>query len=295
MTTKCDRRKRPALTLVELLVVIAIIAVLIGLFLPAVQQVRAAASRIWCANNLKQIGLALHQYHDEQGAFPPAVRGSDDPYPYMNWHVRILPYFNQQAMWEEAQRAFQTGVYFSRNPPHRLLDRVVKHYICPAESVTTGTTPELKHVAFTHYLGVNGTVSRRDDGILFFNSHVRIDDILDGSSNTLLVGERPPSLDNRFGWWYGGTGQDFEGSLDSHMGATEQHRTFYAPTCPVKRYFFKPGRDDDLCDMFHFWSHHSGGAHFLLADGSVHFLQYSAASILAAVATRAGGEAVELP
>src|SRR6266508_4624498 len=107
MPSRCSRI-RHGLSLIELLVVIAIMAVLIGLLLPAVQQVRAAASRISCASKLRQIGIALHHYHNDAGALPSAARGPGDPYPYMNWHVRLLPYLEETALWNEAQASFQT-------------------------------------------------------------------------------------------------------------------------------------------------------------------------------------------
>jgi prepilin-type processing-associated H-X9-DG protein len=114
-------------------------------------------------------------------------------------------------------------------------------------------------------------------------------------SNTVAVGERPPSKDNYFGWWYAGIGQELDGSLDAYMTVRETKRTFRRPTCSPKPYHFQPGQEDDLCSDFHFWSKHSGGANFLLADGSVRFLPYSADSILPALATRSGGEEVVLP
>jgi prepilin-type processing-associated H-X9-DG protein len=122
-------------------------------------------------------------------------------------------------------------------------------------------------------------------------------DISDGTSQTLFAGERPPSADFQFGWWYAGAGQLFTGSADMVLGVHERNvlplSIGYAYGCPPGPYSFGPGRMSNQCDMFHFWSpHNGGGANFLFADGSVHFLSYSAAPILPALATRSGGEVI---
>jgi prepilin-type processing-associated H-X9-DG protein len=150
-------------------------------------------------------------------------------------------------------------------------------------------------VGMTSYLGVSGTNSPAKNGVLFINSQVRLTDISDGTSNTLLIGERPPSSDRTLGWWYRGIGQNMDGSAEVVLGSRELN---YAPVtipCPPGPYQFTPGSFDNSCDTFHFWSPHPGGAHFAFADGSVRFLTYSADPILPALATRAGGEAVTVP
>jgi prepilin-type N-terminal cleavage/methylation domain-containing protein/prepilin-type processing-associated H-X9-DG protein len=305
---------RRAFTLLELLVVMAILAVLIGLLLPAVQKVRDAANRTYCTNALKQIGLGLHSYHDVTGAFPPAIGEGlpRDRFPEVSWLARILPYVEQPALYADMQAAFQQVPWPWANPPHRGLGTVVPLYRCPSDDrqyqATFVTEFSAKYlVAFTGYLGVNGRNLRSYDGVLYWNSRVTLLDITDGTSNTLMAGERPPSWDLLFGWWYAGAGQgDFSfrpvrntGSCDVTLGAAELNLKHVGipqmDACPTGPYAFGPGTILNPCDQFHFWSLHSGGSNFLFADGAVRFLTYDAAPLLPALATRAGGEAAPRP
>lgn len=292
-------RHRYGLTLVEVLVVISIIGVLIGLLVPAMQRVRDASMRTHCLNNLRQIGLALHQYNDAQGSLPPGLsyRDGTDRYPFMSWNTRILPFLEQQALWTRAQQAYAVDRSFYDDPPHTDRAVVVSLFCCPADprTLTAETLADGQRVAFTDYLGVEGINYYRRNGVLFLDSEVRLTDISDGASNTLCVGERPPSADGSMGWWYAGEGQSKDGSGDMVLGVLERNVGTYGRNCPLGPYLFGPGRPKNQCDAFHFWSLHIGGAHFLLADGSVHFLPYSAASIMPALATRNGGESVSLP
>jgi prepilin-type N-terminal cleavage/methylation domain-containing protein/prepilin-type processing-associated H-X9-DG protein len=288
---------RAGFTLIELLVVLAIIGLLIGLTLPAVQRVRASAARIQCANNLRQIALALHNYDDVQQSLPAGVsfKNGKDPYPWMSWLTRLLPYMEQPGLWEQAERAFAQDKWFENDPPHAGLATVVRAYSCPADPRTSQVflAAGKLRVAFTAYLGVEGKNQLKKDGVLYLDSRVRLSDIKDGLSNTLMIGERPPSPDGRLGWWYAGWGQSQDGSAEMVLGVRERGVTY---DCPPTASHFGPGSLTNNCDVLHFWSLHLGnGANFAFADGSVHFLPYSADSILPALATRAGGESVQPP
>jgi len=268
---------RRGFTLIELLVVIAIIAILIGLLVPAVQKVREAAARASCQNNLKQIGLALHGYHDNYKRFPYAG-GSG------LWMRDILPFVEQ----ENVQRLTGTA----------RTSAVIQVYFCPADSrmpaVYRGTNA-------THsYPGVGGLNSSDfpDRGIFgWFNSAVgiRINQIKDGTSNTIIVGERPPAGDLFWGWWHGTAFDVVAWAVDNGFhayGSGVDLSTGRSRTCPLPAYF-RPGFASDNCSFNHFWSHHSGGANFALGDGSVRFIGYSAATTtLPQLSTFAGREVV---
>jgi prepilin-type processing-associated H-X9-DG protein len=292
---------RRAITLLELLVIIAIIAVLIGLLIPAVFKVRSASDRIQCANNLRQLGIALHQYHDTNQAFPAGMRWQNgtDVFPMMSWMTQVLPFIEQEQLLLISQRAYEQSTWPLNNPPHIGLDTVVNTFVCPADGRVSDpqfAPRDMIEVALTSYLGVEGKDLYSRDGILFQDSHIRMGDITDGTSQTLLVGERPPSADYQFGWWYAGAGQQLTGSADMVLGVQEQNVIPYSwAPCFQGAYTFGPGQINNQCDMFHFWSPHPGGTNFVFADASVRFLTYSAAPIMPALASRAGGEIVTVP
>jgi len=298
---KFSASRRSAFSLIELLVVIAIIAVLIAILIPAVQRVRASGYRLECANNLHQIGLALHAYHASHRTLPPGVsyQNGKDPYLFMSWNTRLLPFLEQDSLWKQTLAAYEDNPDFLANPPHVGLGTVLAIFDCPADSRTIHDREDLPGIALNYYLGIEGTNQFKKDGVLYLDSKVRLTDIIDGTSSTLMVGERTPSADGAAGWWYAGWGQGKDGSTDSVLGVNEVN--VFSPwsgsmgSCPAGPYEFGSGDPKNACDAFHFWSLHPGGGNFLLADGSVHFLHYSAAPIMPALATRNGREPVSLP
>jgi prepilin-type N-terminal cleavage/methylation domain-containing protein/prepilin-type processing-associated H-X9-DG protein len=308
LSPEASMKTRRAFTLIELLVVMALIAVLIALLVPAVQKVRAAASRVECLNNMKQVGVALHNYHDSYHRFPPGLETSESaPYWYLSWMARILPFVEQEPLGKTIDPEYARSMNpwgnftqpdFGGVPPHIGLATEMEMYKCPMDTRSLVATPvdfgngNFGTVAFTSYLGISGTKSAANDGILYCFSRVRLSDIEDGTSNTLMVGERPPSADLIFGWWYAGAGYDKLGTGDVIQGAREiDYATGFS--CPAENVGLQPGDIWNDCDQTHFWSLHPGGANFLFADGSVRFLSHEADPILPALATRAGGEVAD--
>jgi len=294
---------RPGLSLVEVLVVLAILALLVGLLIPAVQRVRATAARAQCQNNLKQLGLALHLYHDANLAFPQAYNEywnftepgdapkPPDARPRQSWATMALPYLDQDNL-------ARTGAALSQR-------QLVEVFACPADtrSRTVSEGGNFKNLGnrfgLTWYLAVEGKEYTRGDstthlsleiagardGVIYRSSDTKAGQITDGTSSTVMLGERPPSPgpDLDWGWWAWS-------AYDSALAVTER-RSLITVGCAMPA-TFAPGVESEPCDAQHFWSRHAGGGNWLFADGSVRFLRYEAASVLPALATRAGNETV---
>ncbi len=292
---------RRAFTLIELLVVIAIIAILIGLLLPAVQKVREAAARIKCSNNLTQIGLALHNYHDANNRFPPGGTGPNvGPFvapPGMTgsigYTVYILPYGEQDTVY----RQMDTTVNYNQSPNLAVAPVLIPIYQCPAGPVTesalvTGKTHHYPGVAgpkgtnpqtgtsynATNPTGQHGGFSHQ--GILGPNFKVSMAGITDGTSNTLMVGELSWKDANCYRPWTRG--------WDSEAMASAKNVTNPMNATPYNG-------SNNFNDVSFGSDHAGGGANFLLADGSVRFIPQSIdLAAYRAAASRDGGETLGL-
>ena len=284
---------RRGFTLIELLVVIAIISILIALLVPAVQKVRASAVQAQCQNNMKQLALGLHSYHGAFGRLPPPrgnLGGLSTPpglfTQYMGWMLMALPYIEQEAL-HDAANGWSTNFFANYSKP-------VVVFQCPAD----GRRAADGAAEVTSYLGVTGSdVSAANqqngptNGIFDVTGRgIRINDIIDGSRNTLLLGERPPSEDLYWGWW---SVSDFDCLLSTRQAyAFDSGCTFPGIFGPGH-----PGAPTPNCngDSNHFWSMHHGGGNWALGDGSVRFFSYAAAGITFAMGTRAGDETFNMP
>lgn len=357
-------RTRSGFTLIELLVVIAIIAILIGLLLPAVQKVREAAARTQCINNMKQMALATHGFHDSYGRFPSShqigktasgggwysnfayedapggwvIRTSGTKYPsegpYWSWAWRITPYMEQENLFKKAVMtplpAGETGwpwwqqIAGITGPAGNVVGQSAKFLVCPSDPRTSSLfwTDGTNRAAVGDYLAVVGRDVFKEtlpgtgnptatsaklagqDGIMYINSGVKMTGITDGTSNTLLIGERPPNQTLDYGWIWAGFGYDNSGfgSGDDCLGVRD--RTAGINNAPG---IYGPGKIQNDADYNHFWSLHTGGAIWAMADGHCQFITYSAGTtivtqingvnvtLLEALASRSGGEVANLP
>lgn len=282
------------LTVIEILVSITVITLLLVLLLPAIQFARSASRRVACSNKLRQIGMALHVSHDSNKCFPAGVIGiGADSRRNMTWLTQTLPYLEYGDVLSASFAAYDDdpSPYSARHAD--LMALPLQVVLCPEDSrgLQYQITRNNRRVALTSYLGSSGTDCLMENGILYKDSAVSLAQISDGSSQTLLVGERPASADFYYGWWYAGYGQVGTGSLNSVLGVCELNMYSDPQSiCGAGPFTFRRGSETDNCDRFHFWSLHSGGGNFLFADGSIRFFSYAGAPNLPAHATRSGNE-----
>jgi prepilin-type N-terminal cleavage/methylation domain-containing protein/prepilin-type processing-associated H-X9-DG protein len=317
------RRRANAFTLIELLVVIAIIGILIALLLPAVQKVREAANRVKCANDLKQLALAAHQHHDAKGQFPNGLHTVDTTSGgYANgtcWEVELLPYFEQDNLknrWD--YRDYRNNVAGNVNA---ITAQILQVLLCPSDLlpepvgyVSAAGFPQYSYAEGFYGLssyGANagirsfGLTRATQDGVFFQDSRVAVADVTDGTSTTILFGERShtdPVFDRvtytdvpgyyplaQWGRW---------AAVFATSGGSLAERFLSAPVpinyrVPANAVVGDGSFDKRLCA---YGSGHAGGANFAFADGSVRFLSDGTPlETLQALSTRAGGEIVNVP
>jgi prepilin-type N-terminal cleavage/methylation domain-containing protein/prepilin-type processing-associated H-X9-DG protein len=319
---------RRAFTLIELLVVIAIITILIGLLLPAVQKAREAALRTKCQNHLKQLALASHNYHDVYQFFPPGYDVSG-PGKQTSLFVELLPFVEQDNVYRRWD--FTNPAANQAGGPSALAATVVPVYVCPMDPIFIN--PQNRGngnwAALTSYAGNGGSrtlmpVNATNDGIFLQTTagtgRIRFGQITDGTSNTLLFGERlhadgkwdsflsapflPPPTDppfapiSTFGVWaptglYGIADVTLSGQATINYSQPFGYQPPVptvppTPPQPIPWPAFQPFYENRLAA---FGSRHTGGANFALADGSVRFIsQTLPLATLQALCTRAGGE-----
>ena len=296
-----ERSRKPGFTMVELLVVIAIMAAMIVLLLPAIQQAREAARRTQCKNNLRQFGVALHSYHDTMGVFPAAQYvnlwsgEAGAPNSEWSWAVMLLPYLDQGPLFISLDVGYTTFQQAANDPARlALMTKSPPVFICPAD-VGPNVNVNRPFIAKTqggigigmileattcfgksNYAGCNG--NHDNDGIFDSgNNHmISMSDVTDGLSNTILVGERssppwqmqPPGTQGPWaGIWAGQeTSPNNVTDVWCLAGKTEFQMNTGAPSGVASSTSNIPQ------PLVAFGSMHSGGANFLMADGSVRFI-----------------------
>lgn len=292
---------RDAFSLLELLVVIAIIGVALGLLLSAIHGIRNAAYRAGCANNLRQLGLALSQYHDLHNKFPAAqnylpsgIRPFRAP---VYWPVLMLPFLEQDALWACTLQSCREDPWTFHNPPHTAQTAVVKTFVCLADWRLNAPITDENGVraTFTSYLGIAG--STRPDGVMGVKTGLSITGISDGASHTVIVGERPPPNSWVAGWWYAASADRNWENVHNRgpNGATrmEWPELEHQGSASMG---FGPGNLNQDSDRFHFWSLHPAGGHFLFCDGAVRFFKYSGSArlLLNKLSTHSGCEVTDV-
>jgi prepilin-type N-terminal cleavage/methylation domain-containing protein len=288
-----------AFTLIELLVVIAIIAVLLALLVPAVQGVRESAARAQCANNLKQIGLAMHGYHDRNGALPPGYTSKDkadgtDGGPGWGWAAYLLDDLEESNLRRQLDVGY--GIHAAQTVARTM---VLPVYACPSDpvldafSVCNASNLPLTEVGPSHYVAMfgRGDLGAKQnaigDGVFYRNSKTRLGDVTDGLSNTLFVGERGTNL-----------------ALASWTGAPPTAIVpARAPSLPAGRApAFTLGHTGDAAGFYvpnsfqsvaGFSSFHPGVVQFLVGDGSVRCIRDGTSpAVWEGLGTRASADVV---
>lgn len=287
-------------TLVELLAVMAVIGLLTAMLIPAVQMVRESARRNNCANNARQVALALHLFEGAQGYLPSTLGVTREDF-LIHWQARTLPFLEQLPLRDAIDEQLRTNVHVYFNP-HRTTNVPVFQCTSNPEMGLVIKCRNLSFLfAYTDYCGMAGITS--DDGRGVFRTDysdlenriaggVRFNLVTDGLSNTLMFGERPPAdTGEGYGQWLGSQNQ-----ISATIGMFETAASLAGHAadlvgCNATDLGYQPGERGGPCGWTHHWSFHPGGANFARADASIHFVPYATdRETLSALATCDGGE-----
>ena len=279
--------------MIEVLVVIAILSALLALILPAVQRSRETARNMQCRNNLRNVGLVCHTFHDTHRVFP---RNTIRP--------RGVTRINDEPpgnLWEWKSGSFESWcrqIMPLIDRPRAIAQDAVLLIGCPSDP--RGPNYKIPTYGFTWYVGVFSNRHTENNGIIVDDTDLKqpftvsILSVRDGTSNTIMLGERPPPADGQWGWW------DSECCLEDTISPIVGDRKFYSNgvfgSCPDQAYY-RPADVHDNCAFHSLWSAHSGGGNFCMGDGSVRTIAYHIArtrcgntTLLEALASRDSGE-----
>lgn len=255
-------KRNAAFTLVELLVVIAIIGILVALLLPAVQAAREAARRMNCTNNLTQLGIAVHGYESAFRVYPPGTINESGPIVnvaqgyHHNWLEKLLPFMEEQTTYQHID--FSVGVYDEKNEPVKKVS--ISLHSCPSDPWANGPLVATSYAGLHH--DQESPIDVTNNGIFFLNASVDYEQVSDGTSNTIFIGEKFTDRQQDLGWMSGtrwtlrNTGPAINANKSKTWGA-------------------EPTADQEVSDPLTvggFGSYHPGGGNFAFGDGHVRFL-----------------------
>ena len=284
---------RGGFTVIEILVAVAIMAILMALIAPAVLAAREAARNVECRNNLRNVGLTCLTFHDSRGFFP---RNTIRP--------RGITQINGEPpgnLWEWSSGSFESWcrqITPLIHQPKAIAQDSVVLFGCPSDP--RGPNYKIPTYGFTWYVGVFSNPKSENNGIIVDDSEMKckftvsISMVRDGTSNTIMLGERSPPADGQWGWW--DSKCCMEDTISPVVGDAEYYSNGIFGKCPDPAYY-RPADARDNCAFNSLSSFHSGGGNFCMADGSVRTIAFHAArtkcgysTLLEALASRSGGE-----